>query len=50
MVENTEVCSPMVLNLYASTTDTEVLWFVNLLEIDPAGNERALTRGWLRMP
>ena len=48
MVENTEVCGPMVLNLYASTTDTEVLWFVNFLEIDPAGNERVLTRGWLR--
>jgi hypothetical protein len=26
MVENTEVCSPMVFNLYALTTDTEVLW------------------------
>ncbi len=48
MVENTEVCGPMVLNLYASTTDTEVLWFVSFLEIDEAGNERVLTRGWLR--
>ena len=48
MVENTEVCGPMVLNLYASTTDIEVLWFVSFLEIDPAGNERVLTRGWLR--
>jgi predicted acyl esterase len=48
MVENTEVCGPMVLNLYASTTDTEVLWFVNFLEIDPMGHERVLTRGWLR--
>jgi hypothetical protein len=38
----------MVLNLYASTTDTEVLWFVNFLEIGPSGNERVLTRGWLR--
>ena len=48
MVEHTEVCGPMVLNLYASTTDTEVLWFVSFLEIDPMGNERVLTRGWLR--
>ena len=48
MVENTEVCGPMVLNLYASTTDTEVLWFVNFLEIDPGGKKRVLTRGWLR--
>ena len=48
MVENTEVCGPMVLNLHASTTDTEVLWFVNFLEIDKSGSERVLTRGWLR--
>jgi predicted acyl esterase len=38
----------MVLNLYGSTTDTEVLWFVSLLDIDPEGNETLLTRGWLR--
>jgi len=47
LVENTEVCGPMVLNLYASTTDTEVLWFVSFFEIDGQGNERVLTRGWL---
>ena len=27
---------PAVLQLYASTTDDEVLWFVSLREIDPA--------------
>jgi predicted acyl esterase len=48
MVESTEICGPMVLNLYASTTDTDVLWFVSLLEISPNGEERLLTRGWLR--
>jgi predicted acyl esterase len=48
MVENTEVCGPLALKLFASTTDTEVLWFVDLLEIDEAGTERVLTRGWLR--
>ena len=48
LVENTEVCGPMVLNLYASTTDTEALWFVNFLEIDESGSECVLTRGWLR--
>jgi hypothetical protein len=48
MVENTEVCGPIALNLYGSTTDTEVLWFVSLLDIDPDGNEKLLTRGWLR--
>jgi len=48
IVECTDVCGPMVLNLYGATTATEVLWFVELLEIDPDGEERLLTRGWLR--
>jgi predicted acyl esterase len=47
-VENTEVIGPAVLNLYASTTDREVFWFISLREVDPQGNERVLTRGWLR--
>lgn len=46
--EATEICGPIVLNLYASTTDTEILWFPSLWEIDPDGKERLLTRGWLR--
>jgi len=48
MVENTEVVGPITLKLYASTTDTDIVWLVSLLEIDPDGNERMLTRGWLR--
>jgi uncharacterized protein len=48
MVENTEVCGPIVLNLYGSTTDTEVLWFVSLWHIDVDGRTTLLTRGWLR--
>ncbi|MBP1698304.1 MAG: hypothetical protein H6Q41_3492 [Deltaproteobacteria bacterium] len=48
LIENTEVIGPIVLNLYASTTDNEILWFVNLLDIDRHGNETPLTRGWLR--
>ena len=48
LVENTEVIGPIVLNLYASTTDDEVLWFISLREVDSQGNERVLTRGWLR--
>ncbi len=48
LVENTEVIGPIVLNLYASTTDEEVFWFISLREIDAQGNERILTRGWLR--
>lgn len=48
MVEATELCGPVVLNLYGSTTDTDVLWFVSLLHRDAQGHERLLTRGWLR--
>lgn len=48
MVENTEVVGPITLKLYASTTDTEIFWIVSLFEIDPEGNERILTKGWLR--
>lgn len=46
--ENTEICGPIVVNLYASTTDTEVLWFVSLWDSDAEGEETLLTRGWLR--
>jgi predicted acyl esterase len=48
LVEDTEVIGPIVLNLYASTTDDEVFWLISLREVDPQGNERILTRGWLR--
>ena len=48
MVEVTELCGPSVLNLWGSTTDTDVLWFVSLLHQDAQGQERVLTRGWLR--
>jgi hypothetical protein len=48
MVESTEVCGPLVLNLFASTTDTEVLWFADVFQIDPDGREWLLTKGWLR--
>jgi uncharacterized protein len=48
MVEATEICGPMVLNLYGSTTDSEVLWFVSLWHTDARGRETLLTRGWLR--
>jgi hypothetical protein len=48
LVETTEICGPMALTLYAASTDSEVLWFVQVLEIAPQGKERLLTRGWLR--
>ncbi len=46
--ENTEICGPIVLNFYGSTTDTEVLWFASLWLVEPDGTESMLTRGWLR--
>jgi len=48
MVENTEICGPIVLNLYGSTTDTDVLWFISLWHAAADGSENLLTRGWLR--
>lgn len=47
-VETTELCGPVVLDLYGSTTADEVLWFVTLLLRDVDGTERTVTRGWLR--
>jgi len=48
LVEETEVIGPIVLNLHAATTDDEVLWLISLREVDREGNEKILTRGWLR--
>jgi predicted acyl esterase len=48
MVENTEICGPIALNLYGSTTDTEVLWFISVWHIAAGGRNTLLTRGWLR--
>jgi uncharacterized protein len=48
LVENTEIAGPIALKLYAATTDRDVHWIVSLLEIDPEGNERLLTKGWLK--
>ncbi|MBT7265762.1 MAG: CocE/NonD family hydrolase [Rhodospirillaceae bacterium] len=48
IVEKTEICGPMILNLFAETTAEEVLWFISILHQDADGNETLLTRGWLR--
>jgi putative CocE/NonD family hydrolase len=48
LVENTEVTGPITLKLYASTNDKDIHWIVSLLEVDPEGNERLLTKGWLK--
>ncbi len=48
MVEVTEICGPIALTLYGSTTDEEILWFASLIHRNAQGQERLLTRGWLR--
>ena len=48
MLEETEVCGPIVLHLFGSTTGTELLWFASLWHVAADGRERLLTRGWLR--
>jgi uncharacterized protein len=48
LVENTEICGPIALKLYASTTSTDIHWIISLLEIDAEGKERFITKGWLK--
>jgi len=48
LVEDTEIIGPIVVNLFASTTDTDVHWIVSFRYVDCEGNERVLTRGWLK--
>ena len=48
LVENTEVTGPISLNLYASSTRSDILFFASLWEVSPDGSEAPLTRGWLR--
>ena len=53
MVETTEVIGPMVLRLFASTTDTDALFFVTVFAQtvsaeEGEGTREELTRGWLR--
>ena len=48
MVEDTEICGPIALNFWGSTTDVEALWYASLWHIDGKGEKRMLTRGWLR--
>ena len=48
LVENTEVTGPISLTLWASTRGTDINFFVSLLDVDPEGDEKLLTRGWLK--
>lgn len=47
-IENTEIIGNGVLNLFGSSTDKEVLWFVTLFATDANGQEKILSRGYLR--
>lgn len=48
LVETTEIIGPMVLRLYAASTDTDALFFITVFAQDADGREDELTRGWLR--
>ncbi|MEI6720997.1 MAG: CocE/NonD family hydrolase [Betaproteobacteria bacterium] len=48
LVERTEVIGPMTATVYASTTEPELLLFLSLWDINPEGERKLLTRGWLR--
>lgn len=48
LVERTEVTGPLRLDLVATTTAPEVLFFVTLFHRTADGEEADLTKGWLR--
>jgi predicted acyl esterase len=48
LVEETDVVGPAVADLFASTTDEDLLLFVSLHAVAADGREEELTRGWLR--
>lgn len=47
LVEETEIIGPLVLNLFAASTDAEILWSIRIFETDD-NNTKILTGGWLR--
>ena len=42
------IAGPIGLNLYASSSQIDTLWFVALFDVDPSGKETQLSRGMLR--
>lgn len=48
MVEETDVVGPILFKLYAATTDTDIHWNITLYAVDPSGQRRVLTKGWLK--
>jgi predicted acyl esterase len=47
LVDNVEICGPVGLDFFASTSDPGVQWIVSLWEEDPAGNRKILSKGAL---
>jgi predicted acyl esterase len=48
LVEETDVVGPAICELFASTTDEELLLFVSVHALRRDGEEEELSRGWLR--
>jgi len=48
LVEDTEIVGPSSLTLYASATEDDALFFASIWDVDNEGNQKILTRGWLR--
>ncbi len=48
LVEETEVIGPITASIWATTDQPELLVFVSLWDVDPSGESKLLTRGWLR--
>ncbi len=48
LIERTEIIGPIVASIHASTTEPELLLFLSLWDVDPDGQRKLLTRGWLR--
>lgn len=46
--DDVELCGPVVLTAYVSTTGTDVLLYASLYDVAPDGDERLISRGWLR--
>ncbi len=48
LAEDTEVTGPIALYIYASIDAEDTNWIVSIIDVDPGGSEKELTRGWLK--
>jgi predicted acyl esterase len=46
--EDVEVTGPLALYLHASISSEDANWMADLIDIDPTGSERMVTKGWLK--